>query len=499
VTITARSQAEQSAPEIQEQPPAQERLRRSLKPRHLTMIAMGGAIGTGLFVASGNTIATAGPGGALLAYVAIGFMVFLLMQSLGEMATYLPVSGAFEEYSTRFVSPSFGFAIGWNYWYNWAITVAAELVAAALIMRYWLPDVPSWIWSALFLAILFGLNALSTRAYGESEFWFSLIKVVTIVVFLVLGVLMIVGIIGGSSPGFDNWTTGDAPFVGGGAGILAIFMVAGFSFQGTELVGVAAGEAENPEKNVPRAIRTVFVRILLFYVGAIAIVGFLIPYTSPFLLGSGVEDISISPFTLVFENAGVLAAASVMNAVILTAILSAGNSGLYASTRMLWALADSGKAPRFLAKVNRRGVPMNALIATTLVGGASFLTTFIGDGDAYVWLVSASGLAGFIVWMGIAWSHYRFRKAYTVQGHDLADLPYRARFFPLGPMIALALCAVVILGQNYQAFVGDIDLLAALSAYIGLPLFLALWLGHRLVTGSRMVRYEDADLTRATD
>ncbi|MUN65021.1 amino acid permease, partial [Kocuria sediminis] len=394
---------------------------------------------------------------------------------------------------------SFGFAIGWNYWYNWAITVAAELVAAALIMRYWLPDVPSWIWSGAFLLILFLLNALSTRAYGESEFWFSLVKVATVVVFLVLGILMIVGVLGGDSPGFANWTTGEAPFVGGGAGILAIVMVAGFSFQGTELVGVAAGEAQDPQKNVPKAIRTVFVRILLFYVGAITVIGFLIPHTSPNLLTSDVEDISISPFTLVFENAGVLAAASVMNAVILTAILSAGNSGLYASTRMLWALADSGKAPRFLAKVNRRGVPMNALLATTVVGGASFLTTFIGDGDAYVWLVSASGLAGFIVWMGIAWSHYRFRKAYTTQGHDLAELPYRARFFPLGPVIALALCAVVILGQNYQAFLGEVDLLAAATAYIGLPLFLALWLGHKLVTGSKMVRYEDADLTRVQD
>lgn len=474
-------------------------LRRTLKSRHLTMIAMGGAIGTGLFVASGNTIATAGPGGALLAYVAIGFMVFLLMQSLGEMSTYLPVSGAFEEYSTRFVSPSFGFAIGWNYWYNWAITVAAELVAAALIMRYWLPDVPSWIWSATFLVLLFGLNALSTRAYGESEFWFSLIKVATVVIFLVLGVLMIVGILGGSSPGFHNWTDGEAPFVGGGAGILAIFMVAGFSFQGTELVGVAAGEAEDPEKNVPKAIRTVFVRILLFYVGAITVVGFLIPYTSPHLLGSDVEDISISPFTLVFENAGVLAAASVMNAVILTAILSAGNSGLYASTRMLWALADSGKAPRFLAKVNRRGVPMNALYATTAVGAACFLTTFIGDGAAYVWLVSASGLAGFIVWMGIAWSHYRFRRAYVAQGHDPKDLPYRAFLFPLGPIVALVMCAVVILGQNYQAFMGDVDLVAVATAYLGLPLFLALWLGHKLVTGSKPVRYEDADLTRVLD
>ncbi|WP_431607109.1 amino acid permease [Micrococcus lylae] len=478
-------------------------LRRSLASRHLTMIAMGGAIGTGLFVASGNTIATAGPGGALLAYVVIGFMVFLLMQSLGEMATYLPVSGAFEEYATRFVSPSFGFAIGWNYWYNWAITVAAELVAAALVMRYWLPEVPSWVWSALFLALLFGLNALSTRAYGESEFWFSLIKVLTVVVFLVLGVLMILGIIGGGSPGFENWTTGEAPFVDGGAGILAIFLVAGFSFQGTELVGVAAGEAENPEKTVPTAIRTVFVRILLFYVGAIAIVGFLIPYTSPHLLGSEVEDISISPFTLVFENAGVLAAASVMNAVILTAILSAGNSGLYASTRMLYALAASGKAPAVLAKVNRRGVPMNALIMTTVVGAGCFLTTLIGDGAAYVWLVSASGLAGFIVWMGIAWSHYRFRRAFVAQGRDPKELPYRAALFPVGPIVALVLCAVVILGQNVEAFTGSggVDLLAAATAYIGLPLFLGLWLVHRLVTGtaSRMVRYEEADLSRSLD
>lgn len=473
-------------------------LRRTLAPRHLTMIAMGGAIGTGLFVASGNTIATAGPGGALLAYVVIGFMVFLLMQSLGEMATYLPVSGAFGEYATRFVSPSFGFAIGWNYWYNWAITVAAELVAAALIMRYWLPDVPSWVWSALFLAVLFGLNALSTRTYGESEFWFSMIKVLTVVVFLVLGVLMILGILGdAASPGFENWTTGEAPFVGGGAGILAIFLVAGFSFQGTELVGVAAGEAENPERTVPKALRTVFFRILLFYVGAITVIGFLIPYTSPNLLGSEVEDISISPFTLVFENAGVLAAASVMNAVILTAILSAGNSGLYASTRMLWALAQSGKAPRFLARVNRRGVPMNALLVTTAVGAACFLTTLIGDGAAYVWLVSASGLAGFIVWMGIAWSHYRFRRAYVAQGGDVRDLPYRAALFPLGPVVALVLCTVVILGQNYEAFLGgQVDLAAAASAYIGLPLFLALWAGHKLVTGAKGVRYEEADLTR---
>ena len=479
-------------------PPArEEQLKRSLGARHMVMIAMGGAIGTGLLVASGNSIATAGPGGALLAYTVIGFMVYLLMQSLGEMSTYMPVSGAFEEYGTRFVSPSFGFAVGWNYWFNWAITVAAELVAAGLVMRYWLPDVPSWIWSALFLAVLFTVNALSTRAFGESEFWFSLVKVLTVVVFLVLGVLMILGILGGPAPGFENWTVDEAPFVNGFTGILAIFMVAGFSFQGTEMIGVAAGEADDPERTVPKAIRTVFFRILLFYVGAIAVIGFLIPYTSPNLLGSEIGDVAISPFTLVFENAGVLAAATVMNAVILTAILSAGNSGLYVSTRMLYSLAMSGKAPRVFTKVNRRGVPMPALLATTAIGGLCFLTALLGDGTAYVWLVSASGLAGFITWMGIAWSHYRFRRAYVTQGGDPDDLPFKARWFPLGPIVALVMCAVVIVGQNYEAFLsGGLDFLTVASAYIGLPLFLALWLGHKLATKAPAVRYEDADLTR---
>ena len=476
--------------------PADGSLQRTLKSRHLTMIAMGGAIGTGLFVASGNSINTAGPGGALVAYAAIGLMVFLLMQSLGEMATHLPVAGSFEEYSTRYISRSFGFAIGWNYWYNWAITVAAELVAAALVMRYWFPDVPAWIWSAVFLVILFALNALSARAYGEGEFWFSLVKVVTVVIFLVLGVLMILGILGGPSPGFHNWTAGEAPFVNGFTGIMSIFMVAGFSFQGTELVGVAAGEAENPGETVPKAIRTVFLRILLFYIGAITVISFLIPYTDPSLLASDVEDVSISPFTLVFEHAGVLAAASVMNAVILTAILSAGNSGLYASTRMLYALAKSGKAPRFLATVNRRGVPMYALLATTLIGMFCFLTTLIGEGEAYVWLINASGLAGFIVWMGIAWSHYRFRKAYVLQGGDPKDLTYRARFFPIGPIVALVMCAIVIVGQGYTIFTsGDVNPLSLLSSYLGLPVFLALWLGHKLVTKDKPVDLRTADVT----
>ena len=480
--------------------PEAQQLRRSLKARHMYMIAIGGSIGTGLFVASGATVANAGPGGALLAYALIGFMVFLLMQSLGEMATYIPLAGSFGEYARRFVSPSFGFAIGWNYWYNWAITVAAELAAAALVMKYWAPNTPGWIWSAIFLAILFGLNALSARAYGEGEFWFALIKVAVVIFFLVLGVLMIFGILGGPSPGFSNWTLSNgeqsAPFVNGAAGVLGVFMIAGFSFQGTELVAVAAGEAEDPDRNVPKAIRTVFIRILLFYIGAIAVIGFLIPFTDPRLLDSAEDNIAVAPFTLVFDNAGVLAAAGIMNAVILTSILSAGNSGLYASTRMLYALAESGQAPNLFSKLNSRGVPIPALIATTAIGALCFISSLIGDGAAYTWLINASGLAGFITWMGIAWCHYKFRRAFLAQGHSVDELPFKAVFFPLGPIVALLMCAFVVAGQNLEVYTGNIDLGTLISAYVGLPLFLALWWGHKLVTKAPKVDPMEADLRR---
>ena len=358
-------------------------LKRGLSSRHLQMIAIGGAIGTGLFVASGGTISQAGPGGALVAYALVGLMVFLLMQSLGEMSAKIPVAGSFQTYATRFVSPSFGFAIGWNYWFNWAITVAAELVAAGIIMDFWFPGVPGWIWAGSFLVLLTGVNALSAKAFGESEFWLSLIKVVAVILFLVAGVLMIVGILGDSSPGLSNWQNREDVFHGGWVSIISVFMIAGFSFQGTELVGVAAGEAKNPRKEVPKAIRSVFWRIMIFYIGAIFVIGCLIPFTDPSLLASGEADIAASPFTLVFERAGIAFAAALMNAVILTAILSAGNSGLYASTRMLYAMAHDGKAPKAFGRTNSRGVPINALLATAAVGLFGFLSAIVGQGAAY--------------------------------------------------------------------------------------------------------------------
>jgi lysine-specific permease len=478
-------------------PTTGEGLHRSLRTRHLTMIAIGGSIGTGLFVASGASVAQAGPGGALLAYALIGLMVFFLMTSLGEMAAYLPVSGSFSTYGTRFVDPAFGFALGWNYWYNWAVTIAVELSAASIVMRFWFPEVPGVIWSAVFLAIMFALNAISVRGFGEGEYWFSLIKVVTVIVFIIVGVLMVLGIMNGSHAApLQNFTQGDAPFVGGWPAMIGVAMIAGFSFQGTELIGIAAGESENPGKTIPRAVRQIFWRILLFYVFAILIIGLLVPYTDPNLLKSDVTDVGVSPFTLVFERAGIALAASVMNTVILTAILSAGNSGMYASTRMLYALAKEGKAPACFARLSRNGVPMNALYATTLIGALCFLTSVFGVQTVYMWLLNMSGMTGFIAWLGIAVCHYRFRRAYVLQGLDLAALPYRARWFPFGPLFAFALCLVITLGQNYQGFMaGQIDWTTMAATYIGIPLFALIMLAYRLKHRTRLIPLGEVDLS----
>lgn len=439
-------------------------LQRKLGARHLNMIAIGGSIGTGLFLASGATIASAGPGGALLAYALIGVMIYFLMTSLGELATHNPTSGAFFTYGTKYVEGGFGFALGWNYWYNWAITVAFELVAVQFIMKFWFPDIPGFYWSAIFLAVIFGINALTVKGFGESEFFFSLVKVLAIIAFIIIGIWMIAKIM--LTPGasaFANWSVGEAPFVGGFQALIGVAMIAGFSFQGTEMVGVAAGESKDPQKTIPVAIKQIFWRILLFYIVCIFIIGTLVAYNDPRLLqAAATEDVALSPFTLLYEKAGFAFAASMMNAVILTAILSAGNSGMYSSTRMLFDMARKGSAPKLFAHLDPRGVPMNALYATTAIAALCFLTTFFGEQEVFNWLLNMSGMCGFIVWLGIAISHYRFRKGYLAQGYQLEGLAYRAKFFPFAPWFAFILCSIVVLGQNYQAVL-DGEWLAVLS------------------------------------
>ncbi len=484
-------------------PESTHQVQRGLKERHLSMIAIGGCIGTGLFMASGAAIHDAGPGGALFAYAAIGIMVYFLMTSLGEMATFLPTSGSFSTYASRYVDPSLGFALGWNYWFNWVITVAADVSIAAVVMNYWQPMqiMPAWGWSVLFLTMITGLNSLSVRAYGESEYWFALIKVVTVIIFLFIGVLTIFGIMGGEYIGLHNFTVGDAPFLGEGVAnkflmALGVFLIAGFSFQGTELIGVAAGESENPEKSIPRAIKKVFWRILIFYVLAILVIGLIIPYTDPALLGGDVDEISKSPFTLVFEKAGFAFAAAIMNTVVLTSILSAGNSGMYASTRMLYAMAKDKLAYPIFGRTNANGTPIIALLTTVAIVLLVFLLQLANE-RAYEYVLAASGLTGFIAWLGIAISHYRFRRAFTAQGRNVNELRYHAKWFPFGPIFAFALCLLVIVGQDTEFILnGDFNWNRFLITYMGLPVFIGFFIYHKLRYKTKMIPLKDVNLSQ---
>lgn len=475
-------------------------LHRDIGARQLSMIAIGGAIGTGLFFASGSAISQAGPGGAIVAFAFIGLAVYCMMQSLGEMATQLPIPGAFEAYAERFIDPSLAFAVGWNYWFSWALTVAAELVAGALIVQFWFPHSSATLWAVGFFALLMGLNLLSVKAYAEAEYWFAGIKVVTVIIFIVVGALMIVGLAGNEPVGFRNWTLTDpvsgarAPFIGGPVGTLLIFLAAGYSFQGTENVGLAAAETEDPGHNVPRAIRKVFWRIFLFYICSILIVGTLIPFTDPNLLRGDEGHIAWSPFTMVFQRLPGIGtyAASLMNAVILTSVLSCGNSSIYVASRMLYAMALSGKAPKPLGRLNRRGVPVAALIVTGLVGVLAFLSSAVGAQRVYQALYNTASLGGFVIWLGIAVCHLRFRRAWVAQGRPLTDLRFRTRLYPAGPWIAIVLFTVVLFGANIGVFQAPaFSWFDFVTSYLILPVFIALYLGHKWARRTTIVPLQD--------
>ena len=473
-------------------------VKRGLKHRHLTMIALGGTIGTGLFVASGATISQAGPLGALVAYVAIGLMVFFLMTSLGEMASYLPVSGSFASFADRYVDKAFGFAMGWNYWFNSAITVAVEAATVGVIMQFWLPHVPTWIWSTIVIALILLVNLISAKAYGEAEFWMATIKVIAVIAFIVIGLATIFGVMSYKPDVARNLSAGgNHGFVGGIGGMIAVFMIAGFSFQGTEIVVIAAGESENPEKNVPSAIKQVFWRIIIFYFLSIFVIGALVYYKDPSLLRAATQsDITVSPFTLVFERAGLAAAASVMNAVILTSVISSANSWLYAASRMLFGMAKEGHAPKIFAKTNTsNGVPIYAILATVAIGLLAFLTSIFGT-EIYFYLVAASGLSGFLAWIGIAICHFRFRRAFIKQGHKLSELGYHAKWFPIGPIIALILSIIIVIGQITTV---TMNAQSIITTYLALPLFLILYFSYKIVKKTKLIPLEEVDLSRDID
>ncbi|KAG0164944.1 hypothetical protein DFQ28_009575 [Apophysomyces sp. BC1034] len=472
-------------------------LRRGLKARHIQMIALGGTIGTGLFMASGKAISQGGPGGALVAYMLVGLLVFCVMMSLGEMAAYIPVAGSFAHFATRFADPSLGFCVGWVYWANWAVGVAVELTGVALIMEYWITSVNSVVWSIICLVILIAINVFSVKGYGEIEYWFAFLKVLIVVVFIIVGLCVDTGAAGGVNIGTSNFHLPGGSFPNGFLGVFNVFLTAAFSFNGVEIVGIAAGESANPHKTVPSAVKQVFVRIVLFYVLSILVIGLVIPYTDPNLL-KGSNDIAVSPFTLVFAKAGAAWAADLMNAVILITMVSAGNSGVYSSSRTLLALSVDGYAPKFFRRINRWGIPIWSVLASCVVGCLAFLTSLFGSGIVFNWLTNLTSVAGLITWVIISITHIRFRMGYVAQGRSLSALPYVAPLFPICDIFVIVVGTIIIFGQGYQKFIAPIDGKNVVAAYIGLIFGALLYFGHKIIRRPSFVRAADMDFDTGT-
>ena len=438
-------------------------LERKMESRHLTMISLGGVIGTGLFVSSGYTIHQAGPLGAILAYAVGSLLVYCVMVSLGELSVAMPYAGSFHMYAKRFIGPGTAFTIAVLYWLNWAVALASEFTAAGLLMQRWFPHSPSWVWSAVFIVVVFALNIMSVRLYGEAEFWFASIKVFAIIAFIVIGLLAIFGAIPiaghDSAPLLGNFVAGGW-FPSGIAPIFSTLLTVVFAFSGTEVVGVAAGETKDPSRAIPKAVHTTVLRLAIFFIGSILVMAALIPWHQ-----AGVDT---SPFVLVFQSIGMPFAGDIMNFVVLTAVLSAANSGLYVCSRMVWSLAKERLIPERFARTNFRGVPVWAVLFSMAGSLLALLSSVIAASTVYLVLVALSGLSAVVVWIAIAYCQIVFRRRWLESGHSTSELKYRTPGYPYVSWAAFILCTasfVLVIFDVEQRFALVAELVFIVACY----------------------------------
>ncbi|OTA95654.1 hypothetical protein M434DRAFT_393502 [Hypoxylon sp. CO27-5] len=472
-------------------PVAEDRLRRALSPRQVQMIAIGGTIGTGLFLGTGKALATGGPASLLLCYAIVGAIVFVTMLCLGEMAAFVPVAGSFCTFSARYVDDAWGFALTWNYWFNDAVSTAADLVALQLVLQYWTDTFP---WYALGLIIWFLLvlaNIINVRAYGEVEYWLCLLKVVTIVIFIILSIVVNAGAnTMHEYIGARNWYLPGAPFVGGIGGFASVFVTASFAYGGTESIAITAGETKDPARQLPRVVKNVFWRIMFFYILSSLMIGLNVPYNYPNLNSKNTRT---SPFTIAFSLAGSKVAGSFVNAVILTSVISAGNHALFAGSRLLYTLSVNGHAPKVFSHLTRFQVPWVSVLFTSVISGLLFGASFIGAGQLWTWLQNLVGVSNQLSWISIGIASLRFRAGLKAQGKEHL-LPFKNWTYPAGPIIAIVLNSFIVLIQGWSCFSPKFSAVDFVSYYIELPVFALMFVVWKLVKRTKFKRASEMDL-----
>ncbi|KAI5817774.1 amino acid permease/ SLC12A domain-containing protein [Pyronema omphalodes] len=491
-------------------------LTRGLKARHITMIAIGGAIGTGLIIGTGSALAQAGPAAVLISYTIVGFLVYLVMCALGEMAAWLPLGSGFTGYATRFCDPALGFAMGWTYWFKYIIVTPNQLTATSLVIQYWVDrkQVNPGVWITIFLVTILFINYFGIRLFGEIEFWLSSFKVITIVALIILSLILALG--GGPDhdrKGFRYWNNPGAfrPYIAKGPegiflAIWSTFVTATFAYLGTELVGVTVGEAQNPRRTIPRAIRLTFYRILVFYILSVFLLGMIVPYDSKdFPYNSTDPKIksavgaSASPYVVALKLSGIDGLPHVLNACILVFVFSASNSDLYIASRTLYGLALEGKAPKLFARTDRRGVPIYALGTSALFALLAYMNVAEESTTVFKYFVNLTTIFGILTWISILVTHIFFLRARRAQGVTNDQMAYVSPFGMGGSIGALIGCCLIAIFKNFNVFTysksyGKFDYKNFITGYIGIPLYLGLILGYKIWYRQPGIAPHEADL-----
>ncbi|WP_165664836.1 amino acid permease [Metapseudomonas otitidis] len=416
-------------------------LKRGLENRHIQLIALGGAIGTGLFLGSAGVLKSAGPS-MILGYAIAGFIAFLIMRQLGEMIVEEPVAGSFSHFAHKYWGGYAGFLAGWNYWVLYVLVGMAELTAVGKYIQFWWPDVPTWATAAAFFVLINLINLANVRVFGETEFWFALVKVVAIIGMIILGLYLLVSGTGGEQAAVSNLWSHGGFFPNGLEGLVMVLAIIMFSFGGLELVGITAAEASEPKKVIPKAINQVIYRILIFYIGALSVLLMLYPWDKLLeTLNAAGDPYSSSPFVQIFSLIGSDTAAHLLNFVVLTAALSVYNSGVYCNSRMLYGLAEQGDAPKALLKVNRRGVPVLAIGVSALITLLCVLVNYLAPKQALELLMALVVAALVINWAMISLSHLMFRKSLQRQGIEPF---FKSLWYPFSNYLCLAFVMLIL-------------------------------------------------------
>lgn len=479
-------------------------VKRGLKSRHIQFIALGGTIGTGLFVGIGSAFRDAGPLSVLLGYTFTGIAVFAMMQCLGEMATWLPLPGAIPQFCARYVDDALGFAVGWNNWYQCATTLCAEISAAALVIGFWNDQINVAAWISMIIVLIICLNIFAVAIYGEAEFCFASVKIITIVGLLLLALILDLG--GGPSKdrlGFRYWKNPGAmrEYLAGGSlgrflGLFSTLINAAFSYGGVEMVAVAAGEAENPRKNIPKAVRRVFWRILFFYVLGSLAIGVLVRSDDDKLLNPNAKGAAASPWVIAMYRAGIPVLPSIINAVILTSASSSANAFLYTGSRYLYALAQNRQAPRFLLKCSKNGVPIYCVMITASISLLTYLSVGNGSNIVFSWFVNLVTIAQLLTWCCICIAYIWFYRALLAQGVDRDTLIFKSPFQPYLAWFAFTYFSMIVIFSGFSVFIhGNWNVQTFVTTYIGIPVFFLLYFFWKFYKKTSFIKPEDADIT----